>query len=318
MNVPRRIREILERKQDLIDRSTEKLNGSIIRLQAKLMDMIIDEIIGELEVVDGIIQDTPGNYQLIASMDKVFRSFEAEQARILLLQLNPSLDNLTEITNKYFLIAGPQVTAKRFDKVIEAARKITDVRFGMKGGLFVRGGVIESIIKDYGSTEVKQIMSRAITSGMNKRDFLKQMRGFVTGTEEKPGISERKWKQFSYDIYQQHDRAYTKKMMEEFDMKYFIYTGGLIKDSRDFCAAHNNKVWSLEEAEDWDKWTPAMGKYPEGYKVKAKDVNNHPSYMDYPGYDPMVDMGGYNCRHQIGPIMDELAFMLRPELKKET
>jgi hypothetical protein len=39
-----------------------------------------------------------------------------------------------------------------------------------------------------------------------------------------------------------------------------------------------------------------------------------PGYMNYPGYDPLVDRGGYNCRHIIGWIPDELAFKYRPEL----
>jgi len=38
--------------------------------------------------------------------------------------------------------------------------------------------------------------------------------------------------------------------------------------------------------------------------------------MAYPGYDPLVDRGGYNCRHQLSFISDELAFKLRPDLKK--
>jgi hypothetical protein len=58
-----------------------------------------------------------------------------------------------------------------------------------------------------------------------------------------------------------------------------------------------------------------MGEYPAGYEVKVKMVSEVPSYMNYPGYDPLVDRGGYNCRHQLGYISEELAYKLRPELK---
>jgi hypothetical protein len=317
MNVPKRITELLNRKQELIDRYTDKLNGSIVRLQSTLMDVIIDSVILELDVVNGVIQDTAKNYQLIASLDKVFQTFSVEQAKVLLPQLTSSVGAITDLSNKYFLAVISPDVAKRFDKVIEGAKELTDLRFGLKGGKFVRGGVLETIFKEFGSTEVKNIMSKAVSGNMDKKEFLKQMRGFVTGTDEKPGISERKWKQFAYDVYQQHDAAYNKKLAEEFDMKYFIYQGGIIRDSRDFCVAHNNKVWTTEEAETWKTWTPNMGEYPAGYEVKAKMVSEVPSYMNYPGYDPLVDRGGYNCRHQLGYISDELAYKLRPELKQK-
>jgi hypothetical protein len=279
------------------------------------MDAIVDSVILELDVVNGVIQDTAKNYRLIASLDKVFQTFSVEQAKVLLPQLTSSVGAITDLSNKYFISVVSADVLKRFDKVVEGAKEITDLRFGLKGGKFVRGGVLETIFKEFGSTEVKNIMSKAVSGNMDKKEFLKQMRGFVTGTDEKPGISERKWKQFAYDVYQQHDAAYNKKLAEEFDMKYFIYQGGLIRDSRDFCAAHNNKVWTTEEAEAWKEWTPNMGEYPAGYEVKAKLVSEVPSYMNYPGYDPLVDRGGYNCRHQLGYISEELAYKLRPELK---
>lgn len=315
MNVPKRIKELLDRKQDLINSNTDKLNASIVRLQTKLMDSIVDDVISEMDVVDGVIQDTPRNYRLIASLDKVFNTFSVDQAKILLPQLASTTSLLSDLNNKYFLATVSEDLLKRFDKVVEGVKEITDLRFGLKGDKFVRGGPIEDLISQFGGTEVKQIMSKAVAGNLNKRDFVKQMRGFVTGTEDKPGISERKWKQFAFDVYQQYDATYNKKIAEEFDLKYFIYQGGLIEDSRDFCAAHNNKVWTTEEAQSWADWTPMDGDYPAGYEVKAKIKSEVPSYLGYPGYDPLVDRGGYNCRHQLGYITQELAFKLRPELK---
>jgi hypothetical protein len=316
VNIPKRIKELLERKQQIINRNTDALNASIVRLQSKLMDAIMDGVIMDLDVINGVIQDTAKNYRLIASLDKVFNMFSIEQAKILLPQISSSVSSIADVTNKYFLAIATEAITKRFDKVIQGAKEITDMRFGLRGDKFIRGGIIEDLISEFGGTEVKQIMSKAVSGNVGRREFIKQMRGFVTGTDKKPGISERKWKQFAYDIYQQYDAAYNKKLADEFALKYFIYQGGLIDDSRDFCAAHNNKVWTTKEAETWPTWTPAQGEYPEGYEVKAKNIYETPSYMSYPGYDPFFDRGGYNCRHQLGYITEGLAFKLRPELKK--
>ena len=280
------------------------------------MDAIIDDVISELDIVDGVIQDTAKNYRLTASLDKVFKLFSVEQAKVLLPQINSSVTAISGMSDSYFLAIATEAMLKRFEKIIESSKVITDLRFGLKGGKFVRGGQIEELISQFGATEVKQIMAKAVAGNVGKREFVKQMRGFVTGIGDKPGISERKWKQFAYDIYQQYDATYNKKLADEFDLKYFIYQGGLIDDSRDFCAAHNNKVWTIEEAEAWDTWTPSKGEYPENWEIKAKDIYSVPSYMGYPEYSPLIDRGGYNCRHQLGYIPEELAFKLRPELKK--
>ena len=285
-----------------------------------MMDAIIDDVISELDIVDGVIQDTAKNYRLTASLDKVFKLFSVEQAKVLLPQINSSITAISGISDSYFLAIATEAMLKRFDKIIESSKVITDLRFGLKGGMFVRGGQIEELISQFGATEVKQIMAKAVAGNVGKREFVKQMRGFVTGIGDKPGISERKWKQFAYDIYQQYDATYNKKLADEFDLKYFIYQGGLIDDSRDFCAAHNNKVWTIEEAEEWKDWTPtkglANGEFPGWWEIKAKDIYSVPSYMGYPGYDPFFDRGGYSCHHQLGYIPEELAFKLRPELKK--
>jgi hypothetical protein len=125
---------------------------------------------------------------------------------------------------------------------------------------------------------------------------------------------ERQFQRYAYDLYQQYDAAYNLTLGNEFGFNYFIYQGGLVEDSRDFCAAHNNKVWSKEEAEKWSEWTPAEGIYPEGYEVKAKNIYEVPSYMNYIGYDPLIDRGGFNCRHSLGWIADDIAVDMRSKV----
>lgn len=316
MKIPKRIQEILDKKQSVIDAGREKLNNSIIKLQSSLLDTLVTDVISELDIEDGIIQDTAKNYKLIASLDKVFNSFSVLQAQTLLPQITGTTTEIADLTKSYFLTTISEEFQKRFDKIVEGAKELTDLRFGLKNDLFVRGGPLESLIKDFGGVEVKQIMAKAVSSQMDKKEFIKQMRGFVAGSDGRPGLSERKWKQFAFDVYQQYDASYNMKLADEFGMKYFIYQGGLVGDSRDFCAAHNNKVWSVDETESWATWTPDEGDYPAGYIVKSKTPGEVPSYLGYPGYDPLIDRGGYNCRHSLGYISEELAFKLRPELEK--
>jgi hypothetical protein len=136
------------------------------------------------------------------------------------------------------------------------------------------------------------------------KDYVKQLRGLITGVDQKTGALERQFQRFAYDLYQQYDRAYNMQIGNEFGFNYFVYNGGLVVDSREFCIEHNGNVYSMDEAKEWINWvSPTTGEKP--------------SYMNYPGYDPMIDFGGYNCRHFPGWIPDELAIKMRPELNDE-
>jgi len=219
--------------------------------------------------------------------------------------------------NEGYFVATLSTLPARFDKIIEKTKVLIDAKVGLRAEKMIRGGFISSVFRDdpTGLLNLKREMSRAVTSQMSMKEFIGVIKENVRGTPEKLGSLQRQFQRFAYDTYQQYDRAYNKKLAEEFDLKYFVYEGGLIKDSRDFCAAHDGKVWSIEESESWKDWTPDKGEYPPNYEIKAKDTSVVPSYIDFAGYDPLVDCGGYNCRHVLGFIPDDLAEKLRPDLK---
>jgi len=122
-------------------------------------------------------------------------------------------------------------------------------------------------------------------------------------------------KDLAFNLHQVHDAFYTRFLGAGLGYRYFVYDGSILEDSRDFCVALNNKVWSVEEAKDWVNWTPSKGVYPKEYQIKQEDKNTVPTYLSYPGYIPMIDRGGFNCRHFISWIPDDIAFKLRPDLK---
>jgi hypothetical protein len=75
------------------------------------------------------------------------------------------------------------------------------------------------------------------------------------------------------------DGQFAKFRADELGLTHYIYYGTIIRDSRDFCVEHVNKVFTEEEARElWQKeW--------EGKS----------------GNDPFLDRGGYNCRHHWQP-----------------
>jgi len=316
MRLPKRISELLLRKQKYIDSQRDKLESSVIRLQSKLFSDIIAELIPELDVKDGIIQETIKNYRLLSVLDKTYRDFQTASSQVVLNQIVNTTSKISTLSTGYFEVILSGDMPVRFDKIIESTNKLINLKIGLDGGKLQRGGFLQSFFDSNTiGTELKQMTSKAVTSNMDMKDYVKLLKDKIIGVDESAGLMERQFQRYAYDIYQQYDAAYNLVLGNEFGFEYFVYQGGLMNDSRDFCAAHNNKVWSIEETEGWATWTPAQGQYPEGYEVKAKDLNAVPSYLGYPGYDAMIDRGGYNCRHSLGWINTELALKMRPDIK---
>jgi hypothetical protein len=315
MKLPKRLAEILKKRTASLDELRDGLEKSTIRLQSRLFEKIVEDIILELQLKDGVILDNSHNYRLISKLEKVYETFNIKIIETLLPQVNKGITEIVKVTNNYFKATLINNLPARFERILEGARVLTDLRVGLRMGKMIRGGNIMSMLK-IDPAELKQLLSKAVTSQMDRKEFLKIIKENINGTDDKIGSLERQFQRYTYDTYQQYDRAYNAKLAEEFGYTYFVYQGGLIKDSRDFCAAHNNKVWSKEEAEEWDEWTPSKGDYPEGYEVKQKDIYSVPSYLGYPGYDPLTDAGGPRCRHILSFIPDDIAFEMRPELRK--
>jgi len=316
MKLPRRISEILKRKQEFINAHRDKMERSVVKLQVKLLDQYIAAIIPNLDVSDGKILDTNSNYRLLGDLDRVYKGFTDVSSKVISTQVASATEGLGKLGKEYFKISLTVDLGKRFEKIVAATKARMDLRIGLKGGEMVRGGFLETFLKDPTlSTQIKTFISKSVTGQIDTKEFISGLSNIISG-DQGPGALEKQYQRYAYDLYQQYDAAYNSTLADEFGMRYFIYQGGLIDESRDFCAAHNNKVWSREEAEDWTTWTPSLGEYPAGYEIKSKAPYEVPSYLGYPGYVPVVDRGGYNCRHMLGWISDDLAYEFRPELKE--
>lgn len=311
MKIPKRIAEILKRKQDFIDAQRGRMEETVIKLQSDLLSDIVAQMIPELDVKNGLIQDTSKNYRLISQLDKTYKLFQVSSSGVIIAQVIGTTEKITQLSNDYFNtllfkegIPLTNILSENFNKITESANKLTNLRLGLDGGKLVRGGFLKSFFDSNTlGTDLKQITSHAVTSNMDMKDYVKMLNDKIIGTQKTTGGLERQYQRYAYDVYQQYDAAYNQKLGNEFGFSYFIYQGGIIRDSREFCVEHNNKVYSIDETKDWCDWvSPTTGEKP--------------TYMCYEGYDPLIDRGGYNCRHALGWIGDELAFQLRPDLKE--
>ena len=129
---------------------------------------------------------------------------------------------------------------------------------------------------------VNFIQEQKIAGKTNTEDFktavdeLKQTYGStVTGANLAVYSS-----QIVQDALMGFDGQFAKFRADELGLTNYVYYGTIIRDSRDFCVEHVNKVFTEEEA---------RALWQQDWQGKS-------------GSDPFLDRGGYNCRHHWQPV----------------
>jgi len=138
----------------------------------------------------------------------------------------------------------------------------------------------EDLANRYLSEISGNVYANAI-AGRPFRDMVKDIRGKITGEVDVRGRSMSAYAgQIAHDSVMQFDGQFTVHKAKESGLKFFKYTGTLIRDSRPFCKTHVGKTYS--ESEIRSIWTSNWAGKSSG--------------------DPFVVRGGYRCRHTWLPV----------------
>ncbi len=148
MRVPKRIVDLLNKKQAFIDSNRDKLERSVARMQTKYLDQLLAKIIPELDVKDGLITDSTHNYRLLADLDKVYKDFTKVSTSVIGAQFVSTTAGIGELGRKYFSLVLNTDLITRFDKVIDATINKMNLRIGINGEGTIKSGFLDTIIKD--------------------------------------------------------------------------------------------------------------------------------------------------------------------------
>lgn len=137
------------------------------------------------------------------------------------------------------------------------------------------------------------ILYQSVLTDQPYRVTVANVRNALTGIESRTGKPMTQYaEQIAHDEYMKFNRAFETQKTKELGIKYYMYVGSLIKDSRPFCVARAGKIFTSEEVESWNK-------------------------LDWAGKNPnlpvQIACGGYNCRHHLQPLTDEMAEYLKQQ-----
>lgn len=251
------------------------------RLQDKLYTGLLDYVIDNIKVDGDTIKFTNSNLNVISQLDKKISK-----------GLSKELDSL-----KKYVLSG---VSKMIENNISEYGQ-TDIR------AIEIGGKVQKNIMNHAKKNIDQLtditpiyeqVKKQAIALMSKYDgvSLRELREKISISIREKQAVEKYFSRWTYDLYSQYQRVGANEIRKGLGLVFAVYEGGEIETTREFCEARNGKVFHISEIENWSslEW---QGK-PDT------------------GYNPIIDLGGYNCRHVLRWVSKEFAALKRPEVKE--
>lgn len=281
-------------REEFIGDAEEKLKKRIASLQRKISQIATDYIVSNVSTKDNIITDSAGNFNLVNRLDKVIKKeIDSEVAKLAEWYIKQIL-KISTLNRNYFKQFN--ATKQQIERALKKTLKQIGVGYSQGEVKIEQGGYLGELIDlSEPVKELKKSVRSLMAAGVAIPILRRGIKQRVIGGDGL-GIVESKFDRDSKDTFNRADRSIGHIVSQDVGIRAAVFQGGLIETSRDFCIKRNNKVYTFDEIRSWSE-LEFVGK-PKG------------------NYNPFTDLGGYNCRHQLDFISDDLAIILRPELKQ--
>lgn len=261
--------------------------------QRKVFQQVRELFIDKLERdEDGNVKMNSSNIALLNTIDEVFELTSSAVNTNIVNHMTTSLKSLVKSNANYFSKVDGNA------KVLPILPKVDKAMSGWLGitnGTPQKNGFIDQLLGNDTTSKiaVKNLAMKIVIGQQGLESAKNEMKTLIEGNKDRLGLFERHYKTFANDLYSQIDRATANVIRTDLKFEFAIYVGGLIETSRPFCEEHNGKVFHISEILKFD---PKVG-IP-------------------PNYDPIHDLGGYNCRHHLRWISTAMAKAMGKDVDK--
>jgi len=254
-------------------------------LQRSLNNYVLNKFLPTLDISNGRISNTTANLRK-ASNAKGLKAFIKKAVNTVMFQYyDEQFNTLGKSTVNYFTPFEPTKETQR--KALERGEVITN---GFIDDLFDNNDIAKKI---------QQSVSNGVTSNQRLVQVKEVLTEQIKGKEGKLGLIASYHNTNGRNQFQSYSRGLDQQFSTALDLNYAIYAGGTVNDTREFCLERNGQVFNRETILEWNT-TPAEWQ-------GRKDNNNI-----------LIDMGGYNCRHDFDWISYQLAKRINPEIEKSS
>lgn len=283
-------REVSKLKSDFILKKEDAINNTLNYQQQNLYDKLLNEFI---KIASNKVDGKEIN---INKLQIQFKKFYNENFSDVMKQTITASKSLTDLNQMYF---STLLDSNQLDVIHENTKKLVNKSLGIdENGKLKQGGFTDKILENQRVQKLFVKEVKVILSGNPDVALMQEkLKNFIIGNKKSVGILESYYRNLSQNLLTGIDRSNSLVYANELELQSFFYGGGLLTSSRSFCISKNGKIFTRAEAEKWKDSTFITTMYGE-------NIND---------YDPLINMGGYGCRHTPDWITQDIANELKPE-----
>lgn len=247
----------------------------IIGVQDQLYDDLV-RILKDLELdAEGYIKQSAVNRKVLKdaqnSFDRIiaksrYNDFIEQHLRVI-----PTINSLNE---EYFTSI-----AKSFSSNKNFIRSLQNQSIETVNSYLLQDGLAAQI-----KLPLNDILNQNINAGGQFSGMLDQIRTFIKGNDKVEGRLLSYSRNFLRDSLFQYTRAYQQSVTADLGLEFYLYSGGLIDRSREFCIERAGNFYHQKEIEAWASLT---------WKGKSPLTTESSIF---------VLAGGFSCAHEIVPV----------------
>lgn len=287
-------KEVSKIKSDFISKKEESITNSLTDQQSNLYDKLLSDFMKVAK------DKADGKEVNINKLQSQFRKFYDQNFNEVMRQTINASRSLTDLNQMYF---STLLDSNRLDEIHDNTKKLVDKSLGVTdANKLISNGFTDKAIanKQVQKLFVKEV-NKILIGNPDVNLMQNKLKDFILGNKQSTGILERYYRNFANDLLISIDRSNSLVYANELELQSFFYGGGLLTSSRSFCISKNGKIFTRSEAEKWKDSTFITSMY--GTKIND--------------YEPLVNMGGYGCRHTPDWITQDIAKELKPENNKK-
>jgi hypothetical protein len=270
--------ELAEQIENLILSITETFSEQVEHLQGTVYNRLLASL-KDLELdAEGYILQNAANRRILY------------QAETLIDELLPG-ENLTAIVSNSLTVI-PQLEAVSNDYFMGISDAFNPNRNFIKSLQLKTIESIETTLLQDGLTSaiklpLKDILNQNINAGGSFSGFLDQLRNFIQG-EEYEGKLLSYSRTYLKDTLFNYSRSYQQAMVADLKLSYYMYSGGVMDKTREFCLERAGRFYHESEIKSWasQEW-------------QGKNRNTTESSI-------FIYCGGYNCSHSLIPVSKKI------------
>lgn len=303
------LQRLFKRASRDIDRRQRERIRQLKGIERTLFETLVRKLMANLNISNGVIQTSRGSATINRLVDEAFRELSKgvlKDFRYRYIADVFAIIGNNDSYNQANAMANTRIGDKRFRSIRAQVDRYMRKAIGMDAdGKTVADGFLDRLFtSDQTSAMIKQALNAGVRSGKPMDLLLKELRTITVGAPGANGALRQYFEPYVFDQYQRLDRASNDAYAAKLGMDCFLYVGGLIETSREFCRKHNGKVFTVAEAN---------AEWPNDPTLPRTTAERKSGTLV--GYDPTKDLGRWRCRHRTRYIPRKLAEQLRPDLK---